>query len=186
MAQQPNNTVIVYPNDTSYLSVESLFNVRFKIVLEGSQTSHGLTIIDDLVYNRAGSRCQIHTNEDQTLLVLNGSLQIYMGGYQFCAPAGSTVYIPRNVTQSQRNLGTKPVHMLLLYTPSGVETYLHRIIPLISQQTVNKTQILEIAAASGVLLCPEIQWQDLGCAFNDSVHFSLSIYLIFLTLALLF
>lgn len=185
MAQQPNGTVIVYPDDAAYLSVESLFNVRFKIILEGNQTSNGLTMIDDLVYTGSGSRCQVHVNEDQTLLVLNGSLQIYMGGHQFCAPAGSTVYIPRNVTQSQRNVGSKPVHMLLIYTPSGVETYLHRIIPLITQPTVNKTQILGIAAESGVLLCPEIQWQDLGCAFNDGFHWSLSIYLILLTLILL-
>ncbi|CAF4620246.1 unnamed protein product, partial [Rotaria magnacalcarata] len=38
--------------------------------------------------------------EDETFYVINGTLQFYVAGDQFCAPAGTTVYIPRNVTQS--------------------------------------------------------------------------------------
>ncbi len=167
MAQEPNNSVIVYPTDVPYVSLASLFNAVFRIILNGNQTSGLLTIVEDLVFNGAGSRCQIHTREDQTMYVLNGTLQIYMNGYQFCAPAGTTVYIPRNVIQSQRNLGSKPVVMRLLFTPSGLEKYLYQVIALIAQQTINITEVAAIAGANGITFCPEVEWKDLNCTFNN-------------------
>jgi mannose-6-phosphate isomerase-like protein (cupin superfamily) len=178
-AQQQNNTVIVYP-DAPYYSVVSLFNAEYKIILNGNQTSGLLSIVDILIYNSPGARCQIHTREDETIQVLNGSLQMYMNGYQFCAPAGTTVYIPRNVTQSQRNTGSKAVHTQLLFSPAGLENYLYQIIPLLSQLPLNKTQIAEIAGERGLIFCPEIEWEDLNCTFSDGVLFSLSFHLKFL------
>ncbi|CAM2723192.1 unnamed protein product [Rotaria socialis] len=150
IAQQPNNSVIVYPTDAPYVSLGTLFNAVFRIILNGNQTSGLLTMVEDLIYNGTGSRSQIHTKEDQTLHVLNGSLQIYMNGYQFCAPAGTTAYIPRNVTQSQRNLGSKPIDTQLLYSPSSMENYLYQVISLVAQQTINRTEVAELAATRGI------------------------------------
>jgi glyoxylate utilization-related uncharacterized protein len=185
VAQQPNNTVIVYP-DVPYYSVVSLFNAVYKIILNGNQTSDLLAIVEILIYNAGGSQCQIHTKEDETMHVLNGTLQFYIDGYQFCAPTGTTVYIPRNATHSHRNLGSKPVHTQLLFSPAGIENYLYQIIPLLTQPTINKTQVAEIAGARGLIFCPEVEWKDLNCVFNDGALFSLSFHLTFLTLLLFF
>ena len=182
MGQQPDNTAIVYPN-VSYISAMSLFNGIFKIVMTGNQTSNRLTIDEALVYNGSASRCQVHTKEDMVYVVLNGSLQFYLDGYQFCAPADTTVYIPRNVTQSQRNLGSKPVHIQVLFLPSGVENYWSQLIPLLAQKVPNITQIYEIAATVGIQFCPEVEWKDLNC-FNSCGVFSLSFHLVSFTILL--
>ncbi len=186
MAQQPNNSVIVYPNDIPYIPAVSPFNAAIKVVLRGNQTSGLLTIVDDLVYNGAGSRYMMHTKEDTVMYVLNGSLQFYLDGYQFCAPAGTTVHIPRNVTQSQRNLGSKPIHLLLLFSPSGMETFLDALAIIVTQQPVNTTQAFQAALGQGLLFFPEVEWKDLNCAFNGGALFSLSFHLTFLIFLLYF
>ena len=156
----------------------SLYNVEFRIILTGNQTSNLTTITEDLLYRGEGSRCQIHRREDMVYRVLNGTLQFYVGGHQFCASAGTVVYIPRNVTQSQRNLGTQAVLTELILTPSGIEGYLYELILLIrQQQPLNRTQIAGIAEKYGTTLCEEIDWEDLGCAFNNCTFFTLSFHL---------
>ncbi len=186
VAQHPNNSVIVYPTDIPYIQAVSVFNAAIKVILRGNQTSSLLTIVDDLVYNGAGSRYMMHTKEDTVMYVLNGTLQFYLDGYQFCAPAGTIVRIPRNVTQSQRNLGSKPIHLLLLFSPSGMETFLDAVSIIVTQQPINTTEIFQVAMGNGLLFFPEVEWQDLNCAFNDGAPFSFSFHLTFLIFLLYF
>ncbi len=184
MAQTPNNTVVVRPDDIPYFSAVSQFNAKFKVILRGNQTSNLLTIVDDLIYNSAASRNQIHIREDITFYVLNGSLQFDLNGYQLCAPTGTIVYVPRNVSQSQRTLGSKPVHVLILLTPSGLEHYHDQIETYLTEQPTNQTVADAIALANGVTVLPEVTWKDLGCAFDDGALFSLSFHLTFLIISL--
>ena len=163
---QSNNTVIVYPYSTDWISAVSQFSAKFKIILSGAQTSNLLTIVEDLIYNSPASRHQIHTREDETITVLNGSLQVYLNGYQFCAPAGTTFYIPRNTTQSQRTLSSKPIHVQISFTPSGLENYLYQITPYLLQPVMNQTAADIIAMNNGLVFLPEVTWQNLSCDFN--------------------
>ena len=184
MALDSNSTVVVNPDNIPWVSAIAAFNAAFKIVLRGNQTNGLLTIVEDLIYNAAQSRCQIHTREDEVIQVLNGSLQFYLNGYQFCAPAGTSVYIPRNATQSQRTLGTKPIHVQILFVPSGLENYLDQILPVIAESTINQTQANIVAVANGLIFLPEVTWQNLNCAFDDGNLFSLSSPLTFLIVLL--
>ncbi|CAF2577746.1 unnamed protein product [Rotaria sp. Silwood2] len=151
----------------------------YKIVLRGNQSSNLLTIIEELVYIGNASRCHYHTKEDETIRVLNGTLQVYLDGYQFCAPAGTSFYVPRNIIQSSRNLGSKPVHIELLFSPSNIENYLDQITPVFVKQPVNMTRVAELSRTFGVVNLPDIPWKDLNCAFNNSMLFTSSVHLIF-------
>ncbi len=174
MAQSCGNTVIIYPDSLPFISAVQQFSASFKIVLNGNQTCGLMTLVEDLIYNSAQSRHQIHTREDETITVLNGTLQVYLGGYQFCAPTGTTFYIPRNTEQSQRTLGSKPVHVQIAFTPSGLENYLYQITPFLAQPTVNQTAATIIATNNGLIFLPEVTWQDLNCAFDTDGNAGIS------------
>lgn len=166
MGQRSDGTVIFGAEDGESVHAFSYLNAIYRIVLRGNQSADRLTIVEELVYSGDASRCHFHTKEDETIHVLNGTLQVYLNGYQFCAPAGTTFYIPRNIKQSHRNLGAKPVHVQLLFSPSGVENYLDRVSPVFAQKPVNITQAAELAQIYGVVHLPDVEWRDLGCAFN--------------------
>lgn len=170
MGQQPNKPVVMYPDSGVYIDAVRQFNAKFKIILSGSQTSNLSTVVDDLIYSTSASRHQIHTREDETILVLNGTLQIYLNGEQFCARAGTTFYIPRNTSQSQRTIGSKPVHVQITFTPSGLENYLYQIMPLLNDPIINQTAATEIATNNGLIFKDEVEWKDIGCVFEDSTN----------------
>ena len=166
VGQRPDGTVIFEAGDGEPVHAFSYLNAIYRIVLRGNQSSNHLTIVEELVYAGDASRCHYHTKEDETIRVLNGTLQVYINGHQFCASAGTTIYIPRNIKQSHRNLGAKPVHVQLLFTPSSIENYLDQVSPVFAQKPVNTTLTAELARIHGVVHLPDIEWRDLGCAFN--------------------
>jgi mannose-6-phosphate isomerase-like protein (cupin superfamily) len=177
VAQRPDGTVIFNDNDGESVHAFSYLNAIYRIVLRGNQSFKLLTIIEELVYDGDASRCHYHEKEDETIRVLNGTLQVYINGHQFCAPAGTTIYIPRHIKQSHRNLGVKPVHVQLLFSPSGVENYLDEISPVFAQKPVNTSRTSELAKNYGVVHLPDIEWKDLGCAFNSGFPLTQSIRL---------
>lgn len=95
--------------------------------------------------------------------VVNGTLQFYVAGDQFCASAGTTVYIPRNVTQSVRNVNSKPVYVQILFAPSGRENYLEKVSSIYDTQPINYTRANELALQYGQVNLPEVEWKDLNC-----------------------
>ena len=189
--QQQKPYVLVMPNGGQHVHALLYPNGIYRIIVRGSQTANIFTIIEGLIYINEGARTHYHMYEDETFYVVNGTLQFYVAGDQFCAPAGTTVYIPRNVTQSVRNINSKPAHVQILFAPPGRENYLEEVSPLHDAQPINYTATNALALKYGVINLPEVDWQDLNCVDNDSslIHednsgalFARPIFLILLTI----
>ncbi|CAF5005768.1 unnamed protein product, partial [Rotaria magnacalcarata] len=73
-------------------------NAYYRIVLHGNQTNNQVTIIEGVIYINEGARLHYHMNEDEMFFVINGTLQFAVGGKQFCARAGTSVYISQAVS----------------------------------------------------------------------------------------
>ncbi|CAF2878975.1 unnamed protein product, partial [Rotaria sp. Silwood2] len=102
--------------------------------------------------------------EDEMFFVVNGSLQFYVDGKQFCANAGTTVYIPRYVIQSVRNINSKPTHVQILFLPSGREDFLEKVSIINDNPPINATQANQLALQYGQVNLGEISnWEDLNC-----------------------
>ncbi len=112
---------MVQPNGGQPVHVLPYPNAIYRIIVRGNQTANQFTILEGIVYINEGAGNHYHMREDETFFIINGTLQFYVNGDQFCARAGTTVYIPRNASQSVRNLDSKPVHIQILFAPSGVE-----------------------------------------------------------------
>ncbi|CAF0985274.1 unnamed protein product [Adineta steineri] len=177
---QQNSYTVVKPNEGQSVHVLPYPNAIYKIIVRGNETVNQFTIVEGIVYINEGAGNHYHMREDETFFVINGTLQFYVNGDQFCAQAGTTVYIPRNASQSLRNLNTKPVHIQILFAPSGIENYLEKITPIFDSQSINFTQANEIAASYGIYNLSPVDWKDLNCFTNISVHFKVSSYLIFI------
>jgi mannose-6-phosphate isomerase-like protein (cupin superfamily) len=143
-------------------------NGFYRIIVRGNETSERFTIIEGLVYINEGARTHYHMDEDESFFLVNGTLQFYVAGKQFCAHAGTTVFIPRNVTQSVRNVNSKPVHVQILFSPSGREHYLEEVSVINDNPPINATQATELALKYGQVNLPEVIWEDLDCFSRSS------------------
>lgn len=164
--------MITEPNGGHRVHVLPYPNAMYRIIIGGNQTSNQFTIVEGLVYMNEGSGNHYHVNEDETFFVINGTLQFYVDGDQFCARAGATVYIPRNATQSLRNLNSKPVHIQILFAPAGIEKYLEEVTSIYDKQPINHSKANETALLHGIWNLPSVKWEDLNCLTDVGSHLS--------------
>jgi hypothetical protein len=55
--------------------------------------------------------------------VLGGQVRFSAGEKRLDAPAGSFVFIPRGTPHCFRNTGDEPAHLLVMFSPSGMERF---------------------------------------------------------------
>lgn len=102
---------------------ESVFLVgdTYTTLLSGAQTGGAFTLLEALVMPDAGPPPHAHHGEEETFVLLDGTMSFTVGGETHDASAGSVVYVPRDVAHSYRNTGDGPARMLFLYSPAGMD-----------------------------------------------------------------
>jgi quercetin dioxygenase-like cupin family protein len=102
--------------------------LTFKV--RGDQTGGVLTVLETVVAPGEGPPLHTHANEDESWYVLEGELRFQLDTEMRPAPAGSFVFVPRGTPHCFKNLGSEPCRVLVLFTPSGMETFFDRFASL--------------------------------------------------------
>ena len=156
----------VRPNSSQFINTLPFPNSVFKYKLRGHQTG-GLFTLFEAEYLTDGPSRHIHTREDELFHIVDGQVQFFVDGKQFCGSSGDYLYVPRNVPQAIRiqssHNRTKPVRIQVLLTPSGLEGFMDEIAPLYHTGQDNVTLQNEIARKYGIINLDPVDWQDLGC-----------------------
>lgn len=93
----------------------------------GKDTGGAYALTDSMVPPEGGPPPHVHTREDEAFWVLEGELEVSVGGDRFRAGAGSFVHLPRGVIHSYRNVGTGPARFLTLMVPAGLEKFFEEV-----------------------------------------------------------
>ena len=91
-----------------------------EVKASGRSTGGSLTLIELAI--DGGPPRHIHTREDESFYVLNGTLEVECGNDQFQAGPGSFAFLPRNLPHAFRSVGG-PARALLIVTPGGLDQY---------------------------------------------------------------
>ena len=70
-----------------------------------------------------GPRPHRHLHHDEVFYVLDGTLTVRVESQRFTAEAGSFVVIPRGSIHQPSNPSTTPTHVLLLFSPGGMDQF---------------------------------------------------------------
>jgi quercetin dioxygenase-like cupin family protein len=92
-------------------------------VITGKETSGAFFLAEMMVPPGGGPPPHIHTREDESFRVLEGTLTVNVGEDTLVASAGDFAYLPRGIKHSFKNSGTTMVKALVLITPAGLEDY---------------------------------------------------------------
>ena len=90
-------------------------------------TAGALALIDVIVPSKSGPRLHVHAKEDELWIVLDGDLRFKADSEIMMAPSGSVVFVPRGVRHCFQNMGEQDAHILVLFTPSGMERFFEEI-----------------------------------------------------------
>jgi quercetin dioxygenase-like cupin family protein len=98
----------------------------------------------------------IHHREDEIVQVLEGELEIFLGGRTFQAPAGAVAFFPREVVHAFANVGNAPVKARFLANPgANFEKFFGELSALPASQPPDMAKVMEIFDRYGLPIVPE-------------------------------
>jgi quercetin dioxygenase-like cupin family protein len=89
-------------------------------------TNGGVAVIEHHAAQGHGSPLHVHHNEDEWFYVTEGELTFWTGGQVTRAPAGSFVYLPRDVPHTFL-VSSPEARFLLVVEPAGFEAFVHEL-----------------------------------------------------------
>lgn len=120
--------VVAGPGEGSTIQGPAGGPLTFKV--RGTQTNGVLTAVENVIAPGDGPPFHTHANEDESWYVIEGLLRFRIGTDLRSAPQGSFVFVPRGTPHCFQNVGDQPARILLMFTPSGMETFFDRFAAL--------------------------------------------------------
>ena len=96
---------------------------RMAVKATGADTNGGFGLLESTVPAGASPALHVHRAEDESFYVLEGEVTFVCGDREFRAPAGSFVFLPRDVPHTFVVEGDRPARLLTLMTPGGGEGF---------------------------------------------------------------
>ena len=136
--------------------------VRMTVLLSGEQTGGQFSMIEGVMPSGGDGGLHVDHNEDETMHLLEGALEVTVGDLIFTLKAGQTYFAPRGVPQRLRNLGDCPARGVLVTTPGGFDGFVAKAgIPEVSALPAtpptheDMKRLLELATEYGIeILAP--------------------------------
>ncbi len=121
----------------------------FKLV--GEQTGNAVTIALVLTPPGGGPPLHVHRIDHEIFIVESGQLEVNIRGDWKRAPAGSVVFLPKDVPHQFRNVGESTSRHWVVATPSGFEGFFEKAAELFAHDgPPNMEQILQAANEHGM------------------------------------
>ena len=96
---------------------------HMRFIVTGAQTGGAFFMAEVTVPPGGGPPPHLHTREDESFYLQQGTVTIQVGDRTLHASPGDFVHLPRGIAHSFRNTGTQEVKMLLTVTPAGLEEF---------------------------------------------------------------
>jgi len=127
------------------------FGEEMIIHLDGKSTGGKLAMWTAITAPSGGPPPHYHENEDETFHVLEGRVAFLLNGEWNEVGPGGTVFVPRGVVHTFKNVGDKPCRMLNMTTPSGFEKFFARCSEEFARTgEPDMSRIIEIGAEHGI------------------------------------
>lgn len=124
------------------------------IKVSAGATGSTLCAVEIMVPPGSGTPPHIHTLEDETFYVLEGTMRFNVAGQQIDAGVGTTLFAPRNGVHNFENVTDQNARMLCICTPgANMETFFAELgaVPLGQQPD----EVVALCAKHGIQL-PQI------------------------------
>jgi quercetin dioxygenase-like cupin family protein len=94
---------------------------RFSIRTSSSETDGAYLILEVEADPLIGVPIHTHDNEEEHFIIVEGTVQIAVGGKTQDFPAGTSVTVGKGIPHAWCNLTDSPVRFVVIFTPGGIE-----------------------------------------------------------------
>ncbi|MDK1287761.1 cupin domain-containing protein [Pseudoalteromonas umbrosa] len=153
MKKDKGGIIVNYPNSGHYLA--SAGNL-YRIMIGGEQTEGQFSLIESLIQPGQGGPFHTHANEQESFLVISGTLTFFDAQRSYQATPGTFILCPAGIMRGFRNETKEEVKVLILYTPAGIENMIK-----MEGKELEQVEGYQVANGDRQLSCPVLN-QEFG------------------------
>jgi quercetin dioxygenase-like cupin family protein len=127
---------------------------RYRFLVTGEETGGAYFAMEAVVPPGGGPPPHIHTNEDETFYVVEGTVDFRLGNETLTAGVGDFVYVPRGGVHCFHNVGSEPMRMILTFTPAGIGKFFEETLERALDPTLPPPDNVEEVAARYAAAAP--------------------------------
>jgi quercetin dioxygenase-like cupin family protein len=101
--------------------------LRGFVRVPAEQTQGAYSVVEFVLSSGDITPWQVHENEDEHILVLEGTARVWCGSKVVDAAAGEMVSLPRRIHHAWGNASGSPVRIVVTCMPGGLEELLRRM-----------------------------------------------------------
>ena len=115
-------------------------------LLYGEDTAGAFSLAIATVDPGGGPPMHVHEREDETCVVLSGSIEVTIDDRTETLGVGDCAFLPPNIPHRLHNPGPDPAQMLMLVHPPGLEHFLEAMAKLRQEGPVTQEAVQELIA----------------------------------------
>jgi mannose-6-phosphate isomerase-like protein (cupin superfamily) len=105
--------------------------VQMQILLTSDETGRQFSLIEGIMPPGGDGGLHVHVNEDESMLLIDGELEVTVGEQTFTLTPGGRYFAPRGIPHRLQNRKGVPARALLITTPGGFDQFISQVgIPL--------------------------------------------------------
>jgi quercetin dioxygenase-like cupin family protein len=101
----------------------------------GAESGGAMFAFDCVVAPGGGPPPHRHLAEDELFYLYDGSIEFSAGGETKLVSASESIFVPKGLGHSYRNIGDSSALMLTIYTPAGMEGWFREVFEQVDDPT---------------------------------------------------
>lgn len=118
--------------------------------LTGQQNGGGYYLFEFTFGPESGNRLHVHAHEDEVVFVIEGAIEIRLGGEKFTAQTGGVAHLPKQIPHALRNPLKTPSKYLGVAIPGGMEKFFDALAAAEQAGKLDDRTHREISALYGI------------------------------------
>ena len=128
--------------------------LKMFVEVDSDDTGGAVAVVRVFVPSGQGALPHVHSREDEVHAVIRGHYRFRHGDEEVDGPAGTTVFMPKGIPHTFRNIGDEPGEHLLTLIPGGLEKFFQEVSDADLQMPRDKAKYDEISAKYGMRNLP--------------------------------
>lgn len=105
--------------------MEYLFlGVQMRIIIDADDTNKTLSVVEGNMPPTGDGGLHVHHEDDETMFILDGTLEVTIGDVTQVLAAGSAFFAPRGIPHRIRNIGGRPSRSLVISSPGSFSSFI--------------------------------------------------------------
>jgi quercetin dioxygenase-like cupin family protein len=137
-------------SSSSSAPILNLGETKLAHLIPSSQTDGRVSVVEFIAEPGKGVGLHVHAHEEELVYLLQGQIEVTLGGQKMTVHEGACAMLPRNIPHGFVNTGTKTVRLLAVLLPGKLDEFFVKLNAELATEHSHEAPISALATEYGL------------------------------------